>query len=295
MSRRDTVLTMVLSFLLAAVSPLAFGSSFQAAGHYTVGDHPLAIAAGDFNGDGKIDLAVAKRDKTIGVLLGNGDGTFGEAAKYSAAQAPREAVIRLRTQAMRVSGKEASAVVFADFNGDGRMDQAVIISGKNEVSVLLRGEPSSTPSPNNLIENPSFESGRLSPWYQGADYCSGTCVNWQIGGLDPFTGHFDAGDVGNIELRQDFAATAVSSIAHIELWIRHPAGDQPAAINLYYSDATYGEFVVYTSDENWDLFDVTSDLAPGETLNGFSIFGFEASDVSEPFTYVDGVGVMIGD
>ena len=37
----------------------------------------IAVAVGDFNGDGKLDLAVANHgSNTVSVLLGNGDGTF---------------------------------------------------------------------------------------------------------------------------------------------------------------------------------------------------------------------------
>ena len=61
--------------------------SFQAAlpisaGDFPVGDHLTAMAAGDFNGDGDLDLAVAFGDNGgtdpggIEVLLGNGNGTF---------------------------------------------------------------------------------------------------------------------------------------------------------------------------------------------------------------------------
>src|SRR5258707_624144 len=50
--------------------------SFQAARHFAVGDYPVFVAVGDFNGDGVQDLAVANYANNISVLLGNGDGSF---------------------------------------------------------------------------------------------------------------------------------------------------------------------------------------------------------------------------
>ena len=44
---------------------------------FAVGYRPYSVAVGDFNGDGKPDLAIANGgDSTVSVLLGNGDGTF---------------------------------------------------------------------------------------------------------------------------------------------------------------------------------------------------------------------------
>jgi len=86
-----------------------------------VGNSPEGIAAGDFNGDGILDLAIANsRDFTITILLGNGDGTF--------ASAPGSPV---------AAGKLPDYVVAADFNGDGKLDLATSNSNSGTVSILL--------------------------------------------------------------------------------------------------------------------------------------------------------------
>ena len=77
------------------------------------------MAVGDFNGDGKLDLAVASGGSDyVSVLLGNGDGTFKTAVQY-------------------VAGLEPISVAVADFNGDGKLDLAVANYESNNVSILL--------------------------------------------------------------------------------------------------------------------------------------------------------------
>ncbi len=84
-----------------------------------VGTAPGSVAAGDFTGDGRIDLAVVNRgDNTVSVLLGNGDGTFAPQATYAVGTGP-------------------SAIVVGDFNVNGRLDLAVANYNANTVSVLL--------------------------------------------------------------------------------------------------------------------------------------------------------------
>ena len=86
------------------------------------GPAPVALVAGDFNGDGKPDLAVAdSQTQLIYILIGNGDGTFSPGASYS------------------VPANCGSLPSFcylmatADLNGDGKLD-LVVLSGNAELS-----------------------------------------------------------------------------------------------------------------------------------------------------------------
>jgi hypothetical protein len=52
---------------------------------YPTGNGASSVVVGDFNADGKLDVAVANSiDSTVSILLGNGDGTFERPANYSA-------------------------------------------------------------------------------------------------------------------------------------------------------------------------------------------------------------------
>lgn len=102
-----------LSFLISTLSLLvlvktASAQSFQSTpGTYSVGENPNSGAAGDFNGDGKLDLAIPNvLHKNVSVLLNNGSGTFAGAVNYPVDFNPE-------------------CIVVADFNGDGKLDLAI--------------------------------------------------------------------------------------------------------------------------------------------------------------------------
>lgn len=80
--------------------------------------YAAVLAAGDFNGDGKLDLAIAT-GTTLYVFLGNGDGTF---------------------QPPLTSGTDAfypTQIVVGDFNRDGKLDMAIGGYGAPAISIFL--------------------------------------------------------------------------------------------------------------------------------------------------------------
>jgi hypothetical protein len=97
--------------------------TFQAPVQYAVGRNPQALITADFNGDGKLDVAVANaQDNTVSILLGNGDGTFQAARSFTTANTP-------------------FSISSGDFNRDGKLDLSVACSGSGgnsgSISILL--------------------------------------------------------------------------------------------------------------------------------------------------------------
>ena len=85
---------------------------------YSVGDLPLCLATGDFNGDGAQDIAVATLSGGIVILVNDGNGGF-------------------TAKAIGQIGEWPLSIVAADFNNDGFMDLAVTSYSNGTVTVLL--------------------------------------------------------------------------------------------------------------------------------------------------------------
>ena len=91
------------------------------------GGSPIALVAADLDGDGKLDIAVLNGGGGVGVLLGNGDGTFRAAVSYPA-------------------GDGAEQLVVADVNGDHAQDLIVRRTSDtgNSIATLLIGNGDGT-------------------------------------------------------------------------------------------------------------------------------------------------------
>jgi hypothetical protein len=105
--------------------------TFQAAVSYDSGGYSAtSVAVADLIGNGTLDLVVAQCESSVfcigavGVLLGNGNGTFQPAVTYS------------------LNGLEPNSVAIGDVNGDGKPDvvvamESAISNGNGGVGVLL--------------------------------------------------------------------------------------------------------------------------------------------------------------
>jgi hypothetical protein len=95
------------------------GLTFGAAAVSSVGVAPRSIAVGDFNGDGRLDMAVANQNtNNVSILLGTGAGTFTSGGTFAVGTTPFQ-------------------IVAADINNDGTLDLATANNSTANCSILL--------------------------------------------------------------------------------------------------------------------------------------------------------------
>jgi hypothetical protein len=158
----SVALTLLSAAPAAAATPA--GPQFSAPVLLRTGDEPDALAAADFNGDGKPDLATADSGSaSVSVLLGNGDGSFGPRVRYRTSASPYDVdapdlngdgapdivtageaplAVFLNDGAgglhrVQTLGPHAIAVAAGDVNGDGIADVVVATEARRDFAVLL--------------------------------------------------------------------------------------------------------------------------------------------------------------
>lgn len=102
--------------VVTAITQLSLSST-----DYTLGNGPVQGVTGDFNHDGKLDVAVINYvDGTVSVMLGHGDGTFAVLPPFS----PFPPNVLL-------------SMAIGDFDGDGNEDIAILTGGVAPVAAIL--------------------------------------------------------------------------------------------------------------------------------------------------------------
>ena len=100
------VIARVIVLLAGVIPPAGMAANFSSK-DYPVGGAPGAVAVGDFNGDGKPDLAVANgKTGDVSILLNRGDGSFSAATSLTVGASPH-------------------SIAVGDFNGDHKLDVVI--------------------------------------------------------------------------------------------------------------------------------------------------------------------------
>jgi hypothetical protein len=183
--------------------------TFKAAVNYDSGGRsPMSVAVADVNGDGKPDLLVANcgpsfactPDGTIGVLLGNGDGTFKAAVTYdSGGNGPRSLAVAdvngdskpdvvVANENISVSNVQNGGVGLLLGNGDGTFRTAVAYySGGYEALSVAVGDVNGDGKPDLLVTNVcaaynNCNDGSVSVLLGNGDGAFQTAMTYSSGG-----------------------------------------------------------------------------------------------------------------
>jgi hypothetical protein len=195
-----------VTVLLNTTAPGANDPSFSAQS-FATGNTPVGVAVGDFNGDGKPDLAVTNiRDNTVSVLLNQ--------------TPPGASVLTFAAAQPFATGTSPVGVAVGDFNGDGKPDLAVTNAGDDTVSVLLN-----TTEPG--AETPSFAAAQ--PFATGRGAVAVVVADFNDDGRPDLAVTNDLDDTVSVLLNQTTRGASVPSFADQQLFA---TGGAPVAVTV---------------------------------------------------------------
>jgi phospholipase C len=154
-----------------SVTPSSTSVSFTAH-DLGVGSSPIAMVTGDFNEDGKLDMAVVNQSaNTVSILLGNGDGTFTSGASVG-------------------TGNQPSPIAVGDFDRDGHLDLAIGNVADSTVTILLgdgKGGFTAVPTLINTVDPVSVAVGD----FDGDGRLDLAVANFSVNTIAVFLGNGD--------------------------------------------------------------------------------------------------------
>ncbi|MEG4318555.1 MULTISPECIES: DUF4347 domain-containing protein, partial [unclassified Microcoleus] len=189
-----------------------------------------SVAVGDFNKDGNSDLVTANNyPNNVSLLLGNGDGTFGNATYFSVGSSPY-------------------SVAVGDFNKDGNSDLVTANQTYNDVSILLGNGNGSFGTSTSLSvgSNPyfvvvgdfnkdgrsdlataNFDSNNVSILLQNANGTFANAINYSVGTNPNYIAVGDFNGDGNSDL-----ATSNQGSNNVSILLGNGTGNFGTATNF---------------------------------------------------------------
>jgi hypothetical protein len=195
--------------------------TFGAPKIFAAGKNPQYLATGDFNGDGKLDLAVADASSNaVSVLLGAGDGTFGKPSDYIVSYFPSSLVVadinNDGAQDIVVSGGSALALggtvmTFLFGNGDGTFQGAPLYSANNiAINALALADFNGDGKPDAIVSGNFSQFMYVFPGLGGANFGAPIAIDAANGGKGVRGGPIAAGDFDR-DGKQDVAMAGGST------------------------------------------------------------------------------------
>jgi hypothetical protein len=163
-------------------------------------------------------------------------------------------------------------------------------SGNTAMDLSRFKQPDSTKTTQNsqsrgeILVNAGFETGSLTPWIT---------YNWKVTTTAPHGGNYCATVEGNYFIRQEFPPIPVDMIKSITLWSRQPE-EAIQGVDMYYLDGTWDTNIIFPK-KDWQNFDVTSFLPPGQVLVALVVWGYSGGGPDPDISYIDDVSIIIDD